>query len=343
MDLSKIQRKFVKKYGQRSISIASDQEALSRITYGLSSQSLSLDLALGRSGFPAGRLTEIVGLTHTGKSTLLYHVLAECQRLGGISVLVETENAFEASRLESVGVKSKDLILLQPEYIEQALEMILEVMEDIRKVQKFTGPIAIGLDTIAGTPCQVEVEGGYDEKFMAAAARSIALGLRKLIRPLAEYQTVLIFLNQLRSSMEQYGDKWVSYGGKAIGSSSSIRVRLNSMQKDLVRENGKLLGTWTNAYTIKNKLATPFQLTKYFLNFEHGIDPIEDLWRVALHMKILKVSQKSFKLTIGDKSAQVDRSKFEDFIITKFKSPQKLKERLTQIAVEQKLLKPYGG
>ena len=343
MDLTKIQRKFVRKYGQRSISLASDQEALSSITYGLSSQSLSLDLALGRPGFPAGRLTEIVGLTHTGKSSLLYSVFAECQRLGGISVLVETENAFEASRLESVGVKSQDLILLQPEYIEQALEMILEVMEDLRKVQKFTGPIVIGLDTIAGTPCQVEVEGGYDEKHMAASARSIALGLRKLIRPLAEYQTVLIFLNQLRASMEQWGDKWVSYGGKAIGSSSSIRVRLSSQQKDLVRENGHLLGTWTNAYTIKNKLATPFQLTKYFLNFEHGIDPLEDLWRACLHMKLLKVSQKSYKLTIGEKSAQIERSKFGEFIDAKFKSPQKFKERVMQVAFEQRLMKPYGS
>lgn len=343
MDLKKTQSKFTKKYGIKSTSLASDARAFSKIAYGLSPQSLCLDLAIGRPGFPAGRLTEVVGLTHTGKSTLLYHVFGECQRLGGVSVLIETEYAYEAGRLEELGVKSSDVMLLQPECLEQAFEMIYEVMHDVRDTQKFKGPVVIGLDTIAGTPAAVELDGNYDEKFMAAAARSTALGLRKLIRPLAEYQVVLIFLNQLRSSMERYGDPYVSYGGKAIGSSSSVRVRLTTRKADLVKVGGLQTGAWTTCYTIKNKLAAPFQLAKYLLNFKDGIDHVEDLWRASIELKLLKPSKNAFKLTIGKKSALIEKAKFGDFVLAKFKTTQSYKDTLLQLAYEAGRMKPYGG
>lgn len=343
MNFVKLQKKFAKKYGERSISLASDKDALSRIAYGISPQSLCMDLAIGRPGFPAGRLTEIVGLTHTGKSTLLYHVFGECQRQSGLCVLVETEYAYEARRLDELGVRSDQIVLLQPDCLEHAFDQIYEVMADVREVQKFKGPVVIGLDTIAGTPTAVELDGNYDEKFVAAAARSIALGLRKLMRPLAEYQVVLLFLNQLRSSMERYGDPYVSYGGKAISASSSVRVRLTTRRADIVKVGSEQIGAWTTAFTIKNKLAAPFQLTKYLLNFHRGIDPIEDLWRASLDLKLLKPSGNMFKLTIGDKSASFHKNKFPDFIASKFKTPQAMKETLTQVAVEAGRMKPYGG
>jgi len=343
VDLTKLQKRFSKRYGEKSISLASDRNALSKISYGVSAGSLCVDLAIGRPGFPAGRLTEVVGLTHTGKSTLLYHVFGECQRQGGIGVLVETEYAYEAGRLEELGVSASDVILLQPECLEQAFDMIFEMMEDLRVGQKFKGPIAIGLDTIAGTPTAVELEGDYDEKFMASAARSASLGLRKLIRPLAEYQVVLIFLNQLRSSMERYGDPYVSYGGKSISASSSVRVRLTTRKADLVKVAGQQVGAWTSAYTIKNKLFAPFQGTKYLLNFHKGIDVMEDLWQASLDLKLLKPTKNAFKLTIGDKSAVLIKAKFPEFVMNKFKHPQRYKDTLMALAYESGRMKPYGG
>ena len=343
MNLNRIKTKFSKKFGENSILLASDVRAYSRITYGVSSQSLLLDLVVGRPGFPAGRLTEIVGQTNVGKSALGYHVLAECQRMGGIGVLIETEQAYEDARLRRLGINTDDLWLLQPRNIEMALEMIETSMEEIRQVEKFTGPVVILLDSIAGTRSAVEEEGGFDERHMSAAARVITQGLRKLTIPLAQQKIVLIFLNQLRSTFAKYGEAYVSYGGSQIHKSSSVRIRLSSRQADLIKRGEQSIATWTQAYTIKNKLAMPFQLTKYLFNFETGIDPYEDLWRAALKLRVLTLKAKAFQLTMNGKSTAIERSKFEEFVMNKFKSPVKMREALTKIAIEKKVLKPYGG
>lgn len=343
MDLAKIQKKHGKKFGAHFISTAEDDEALARIPYGVSSQSLCFDLMIGRPGFPAGRLTEIVGLTHTGKSTIAYHTLAECQRLGGEAVLLETENAYERERLQEIGVDTKKLSKFEPETLEQVLEIIMMVMEEVRVSEKFKGPLVIVVDSIAGTQTQVEKDSEFGERQMGIAARVMSNGLRKLIRPLAQHKAVLIFLNQLYSSMQMYGEKYVSYGGTQIHKSSSLRVWLKTRKADLVRKGTTVLGQLTNAETIKNKIGYPHQSTKYLLNFDHGIDPCEDLWRAALQMKLLTISQGSFKFTIGGKSKQLTKVDFPSFVNDKFKTPVALRERLTQVAIEQKLMKPYGG
>lgn len=343
MDLKKLQQKFTKKFGEHVVSSAADDAALARIRYGVSTQCLSLDLILGRPGFPAGRLTEVVGITNQGKSTLGYHVLAECQRLGGEAILLETENAFERERLEEIGVDSKKLTLLQPKTLEEILEMTSMAMAHVRLDQKFQGPVVILVDSIAGTPTAAEYEGDFSERHMGAAARVMSIGLRKLIGPLAEHRVVLVFLNQLYSSMQQYGEPYVSYGGSQIHKSASIRLRLSNRKADLIKRGEHPIGTLTTALTIKNKLATQFQATKYLLNFEHGIDPLEDLWRSALRLQVLKASKNAFQFALNGKSATVERSKFEDFVVSKFKTPQALRERLVTVAVEKKLMKVYGG
>lgn len=342
MDLMKIQKKYQKRFGAHFISSAEDEETLARIPYGVSSQSLCFDMMIGRPGFPAGRLTEIVGLTHTGKSTIAYHTLAECQRLGGEAVLLETENAYEPERLREIGVDTKKLTKLEPATLEQVIDMTMMILEEVRVVQKFKGPLVIVVDSIAGTPTQVERDSESGERQMGIAARIMSHGLRNLIRPLAEHKAVLIFLNQLYASMQMYGEKYVSYGGSQIHKSASLRIRLRTRQSDLLKKGETALGTWTMADTIKNKIGMPFQNTKYLLDFDRGINPIEDLWRAALRLKVLKVSGQAFKLTIGERSASVTRAGFEEFILKKFKTPQNLREKLVTIAYEQKHMKPYG-
>lgn len=343
MDLKKIQQKFTKKFGAHFISTAEDEETLARIPYGISTQSLSLDLMIGRPGLPAGRLTEIVGLTNTGKSSLSYAVMAECQRLGGEAILLETENAYEPERLRDLGVNTKTLIKAEPETLEQVLEAIVVLLEVARIDQKIKGPIVVVVDSIAGTPTQAQRDNDYGELSMGIAARVMADGLRKIIRPLAAHKAVLIFLNQLYASMQQYGSQHISYGGTQIQKSSSLRIRLRTRQVDLVKKGEQSLGTWTTADTIKNKIGTPFQMTKYLLNFDHGIDPIEDLWRASLRLGVLKTSKDAFQFSLNGKSAAIERPKFEEFVMSKFKTPHALRERLTKVAVEKKLIRVYGG
>src|ERR1051325_4522431 len=120
----KLRQKLAKKYGPDGILTAQDIQALGHVTHGISCQCLSIDLMIGRPGLPAGRLTEICGLEGHSKSTTCYHLIAECQRLGGIGVLVESEEAFESKRLTDIGVNANDLILCQPRPLEEAFDMI---------------------------------------------------------------------------------------------------------------------------------------------------------------------------------------------------------------------------
>jgi recombination protein RecA len=500
----RLRTKLTKKYGEGSVSVAADRKALAYIPYGISAQCLTLDLLIGRPGFPAGRLTEICALEHRGKcvtgdtiidcprnlnecpegipiremvgeshsiyaysrkhhdirvvhgvspflsgknrqiyrveyqwvtpsgkhygeifttgnhpflllsghykncvdlkrsdrlqpvsrglyegrshlicdgdvfvvkvekagradvydmevpkyhnfianglvvhnSTIGYHVLAQCQKQGGLGVLIETENAFEASRLETLGVNTNDLVLLQPVYIEQALDMILQTMISLRVDSKFDGPLAIILDTVARTPSSAEFEGNFDQQQMAHAARVISMGLRKLVRPLGAHKAVLIFMNQLTNTMERYGEKFTSYGGQSIKSTASLRMHLEFLKKDLEyaegRKLGELEGARVKAYTMKNKLSLPFQDTRFYLNFHTGIDQVDDLWTAALKIGVLRPSKGTFSLTLGKKQASVSREKWGDFILTNFKMLDAFRARLVTVALEKGLLSSYG-
>lgn len=348
----KIRAAMTKKYPDGGVLHAADLEALAHIPYGISPRCLMLDLLIGRPGFPAGRITEICGLEHRGKSTLGYHAMAQCQAQGGLAVLIETENAYEAARLEQLHVNTHDILLLQPEHIEQAFEMMSLAMKQIRVTQKFTGPVVMVLDTVARLPSASEFEGDFDDKQMANAARTWSHGLRKFVRTLGEYKIVLLFLNQLTHTMVRYGDPYTSYGGQAIKSTASLRISIEYLKKDLVlmedqerdmlRQGGKLQGAKIRAYTMKNKLAIPFQTVSYYLDFDRGIDPYEDLWLASQHLKLLRTGKGSFQFTFAGKSVQLSRRDWQSFVTSKFKTPEALRERLVAYAIDKGVLKPYG-
>ncbi len=342
VSLVKAQQKFVKKFGSHAMLRASDTKALAYIPYGVTSTCLSLDLALGRPGFPAGRLTEVVGETNMGKSSLSYAVLAECQRQGGVAILLETEQAFEAWRLKNLGVDTEALWLLQPSNVEQMFEMLKYATLELRLAQKFSGPVVMVVDTIANLRSSVEEEGSFDDHFMGATARAMAQGFRQFTWTLAEHKIVLIFLNQLIATMDKWGDKLRSYGGSAIHKNSSARLQVASQKKDHIKVANESVAAWTRARLIKNKLGLPWAETRYLMHFEKGIDPIEDLWQAARKLNVVRIRAKGTQFALGDKSVPMDREKFTDFLMDKFKSPTGLRERLVKVAIEQQLLRPYG-
>src|SRR6266851_966306 len=342
VNLGRMQQKFLKKFGKHAMIAASDTKALSHIPYGISAQSLMLDLAIGRPGFPAGRMTEIVAKTNQGKSTLAYHAMAQCQRQGGFAMLFETEFAYEAWRLQDLGVDTEALRVVQPHNVEELYAEMAMAIREVRAVQKFKGPVLFVVDTIANLPSVVEEQGNYYEKFMAVAARAHALGLRKFVWTLAEHKIVLVYLNQLTNTLVQYGDQLTSYGGSAIHKNASARAQLTSRKQDQIRVGGELVSAWTNVSMLKNKLESPFDKAKYLLNFKTGIDIVEDLWQAGRQLRVITPTQKGAKFALGEKSVLLTREKFEQFVMEKFKSPAALRERLTKVAVEQQLLRPYG-
>lgn len=337
--VKRLQGRLGKKFGVGSVLSAGDLDAISRISYGISC-CLSIDLAIGRTGLPSGRLTELVGLESAGKSAHAYTVLAECQRLGGQGVLLESEQGFEAQRLRQFGVNTDDLALCQPQNLEKAFEMIEENILEIRKEAKFTGPVAIVLDSVAGLPSEAEDEGKYDDQHMGLSARIVSQGLRKLMWTVAEHKVVLIFLNQLRKTMERYGNEYASYGGLAIGYRSTLRIRVMNKKSDVLMVGKKPIGVWDRAHIFKNKIGVPFKEARYFFNYEKGIDIPEDLWQSALTIGLLKVAGGGF-FKLSDGKTRLKREDWEDFITTKFKSVVNARKFMTQQAVSKGLLKLY--
>ncbi len=335
-----VQRHMQKKFGDYATMTSSDLKAMSRITYGISAQCLSLDLIIGRPGLPAGRMVEICAPEGSAKSLHGYHLLAETQRLGGIGVLIETEQAVEEDRLSSLGVNTGDLLLSQPQHLEEAFSMIESHILLLRETAKFEGPITIVFDSIAGTPSASEVEKGYDEKGMAAGARVISQSLRKLTTLLARHKVVMVFMNQLRATMEMYGEKFVSYGGKALKYHSSLRLQFAIRNADNIRDPEKnLIGTRLRARTIKNKLALPFRDTAYTVYYASGIDQPSDLLQSGLKIGFLEGARGNYSY----KGHKFPTDKWPEVIEEQFKGVHRLRDRMTTAALKNGILKPYNA
>lgn len=339
MNVERLRQKLSKKFAG-SVMSAGDLAALSRITYGISC-SLSLDLAIGRPGLPSGRLTELVGLEAAGKSAHAYAILAECQRLGGQGVLLESEQGFEAQRLEQFGVNTAQLLLCQPKHLEDAFAMIEENVVLIRQEEKFTGPVVVVLDSVAGLPSSAEDEGNYDESHMGLSARIVSQGLRKLMWTVAEHKVVLLFLNQLRKTMQRYGDAYASYGGMAIGYRSTLRLRVSNRKSDVVIEHKRPVGVWDRTYVFKNKVGVPFKEARYFFHYDTGIDPYEDLWQAGLTLGLIQVSGGGF-FKLSDGKTRLKRTDWEDFLTSKFTSLPRARAFMLEQARKKGVVKPYG-
>ena len=334
----KIRNSLAKKFGTDTVSTQQDLQHLAAIPYGIGAQCLSLDLAIGRPGLPAGRLTEIVGLDGRSKSTHGYHILAEVQRMGGIGVLIETEQAFETTRLQSLGVDPASLIICQPHHLEESFDLMEKSILTIREEHGFAGPVAVVFDSVAGTPSSAEAGGEYDGSYMAVAARVISLSLRKLIRLVAHHKIVLVFLNQLKSTMARFGEEFVSYGGRSIKYHASLRIHVNMAKKDVVLRNKIPVGSWINARIIKNKLATPNAVARYYMAYDSGICPYEDSKKSGISIGYIEEGRGSY-LVNGEK---VLKKNWPDYVNQIAEDPHAYRDYLTREAISRRELKNYG-
>ncbi len=244
--LTTIERKF----GKGSI-MRLDSDAAQQIPV-IPTGSISLDIALGIGGIPKGRITEVYGPESSGKTTLALHVIAECQKLGGTAAFVDAEHALDVKYAKRLGVNTDELLISQPDYGEQALE-ITDLL-----VRSGAVDIVI-IDSVAALIPQAELEGNMGETQVGGQARLMSHALRKLTGTIHKSNAVVLFINQIRMKigMTGYGSPETTSGGNALKFYSSVRLDIRKIQT--LKDKDEVFGSRTRIKIIKNKVAPPFR------------------------------------------------------------------------------------
>lgn len=239
-------------------------------------------------GIPVGKLTEISGEEASGKSLLCAHLAASVQKRGGIVVYIDTENAMSPDFMTQLGVDLNKLVYLQPGTVEEVAEAIVKSILMTR--QKAPDKLVLIIwDSIAGTPCQVEIEGTADLNMNEQLEKSKVLSkmMRQITQVLGKERIALVFTNQLKVKIGvMYGDPMTTPGGKAVPYHASVRVRLTrgSTEKEGDDAKGDVTGVNTSAKIVKNRLGPPLRKAKFFISFANGIEDIGS-WFECLHEK----------------------------------------------------------
>ncbi len=257
----------------------------------LSTGSACLDFATGR-GVPFGRLTEISGWESTGKSALGAYLLAECQRRGGISVLLDTEYAMLPQWASTLGLNTKKLIMVEPEHLQDAIDKITLTTEVVKNKNV---PCCIVWDSVSGMPTREELETEEADTTgggMMHHSRILSRGMRKIGKIMWDRQIALVVISQLREKPMSYGAGTSSIGGHAIPFHSALRIQLTKKGPvygpTVEGDKGDPIGISCRAKIIKNKLASPFKTAEVDLIFEEGFDRVKDMMLYGIKKTSIK-------------------------------------------------------
>jgi recombination protein RecA len=282
--LGQIERNF----GKGSVMRMSDrpQVAVGAISTG----SLALDVALGIGGLPRGRIIEIFGPESSGKTTLVYHVMAEAQRRGGICAFIDAEHAMDPTYARRIGVDIDNLLVSQPDTGEQALE-ITELL--IR-----SGALDIvAIDSVAALVPKAEIEGEMGDSHVGLQARLMSQALRKLAGTLNRTDTICIFTNQLREKIGvMFGNPETTPGGRALKFYSSVRLDIRRIET--LKDGAEAFGNRVRVKVVKNKVAPPFKQAEFDIVYGQGIPWEGTVLDVALEKKIVQKAGSYF--SFGD-------------------------------------------
>jgi recombination protein RecA len=278
--LGQIERNF----GKGAVMRMSDQAQVS--VGAISTGSLALDLALGIGGLPRGRVVEIFGPESSGKTTLVYHVIAEAQRRGGICAFIDAEHAMDPVYAKNIGVNIDDLLVSQPDTGEQALE--------ITELLVRSGAISVvAIDSVAALTPKAEIEGEMGDSHVGLQARLMSQALRKLTGTLNRTETICIFTNQLREKIGvMFGSPETTPGGRALKFYASVRLDIRRIET--LKDGVEAIGNRVRVKVAKNKVSPPFKQAEFDIIYGSGIPWEGTVLDAALERKIVQKSGSYF-------------------------------------------------